>query len=64
MQPATKDQEGVQGPVLFWGKGGRRKGEGGDERRVAREESQGKGPDACFAPKQIYKAPSPRKLTS
>jgi hypothetical protein len=39
-QPATKDQEGVQGPVLFWGKGRRRKGEGGDETRVAREESQ------------------------
>ena len=27
--------------------------------RLATEESQGKGPDACFATKQIYKAPSP-----
>src|SRR5215208_7458376 len=38
--------------------------EGGDEPRLAREEFQGKGPDACFAAKQTYKAPSPRKLTS
>jgi hypothetical protein len=27
---------------------GKRVGEGGDETRLAREESQGKGPDACL----------------
>jgi len=50
-------------PVLSFGKAKARRGRG-VEPRIVREESQGKGPDACFAAKQIYKAPSPRKLTS
>ncbi len=33
---------------------GEREGKGGDEIRLATEESQGKGPDACFAPATAY----------
>ena len=42
---------------------GKREGKGGDEIRVATEEAQRQGPDACFAAKQMYKTPSPRKYT-
>ena len=61
VQPATN--QGSIDPVagfILWESEQRK---GGDEAEVATAKSQGKGPDACFAAKQTYKAPSPRKLT-
>jgi hypothetical protein len=48
---------------LFWGKGrgGVKEKEVMRRGELERNLNQGKGPDACFAARQIYKAPSPRK---
>ena len=65
VQPATREDRKILEVVGFVLGKGEREGKGGDEQRLATEESQGKGPDACFCSSYgIHNAPSPRKYTS
>ena len=54
VQPATREDRKILVVVGFVLGKGEREGKGGDEQRLATEESQGKGPDACFAPAKAY----------
>jgi hypothetical protein len=57
VRPATKGSR-----FCFWRRESQTRKEVMSEVSLRRNQ-KGKGPDACFAARQIYKTPSPRKLT-